>query len=49
MMRKKELYLAKGAQEVWFCSEEGKMTFYSHLGQIKGSALCPRFPAQVEP
>ncbi|MEM6430896.1 MAG: Uma2 family endonuclease [Deinococcota bacterium] len=49
MMIKKDLYLAKGAQEVWFCSEAGEMSFYDHGGQLETSALCSDFPKVVEP
>jgi len=48
MMMKKDLYLAKGAKEVWFC-EDGQMRFYDHQGKRDVSALCPAFPLTVEP
>ena len=48
MMMKKDLYLAKGAKEVWFC-EDGQMRFYDHQGKRDVSALCPVFPLTVEP
>ncbi len=38
---KVNLYLAKGAQEVWVIYENGKMTTYNHVGEIKQSALAP--------
>ncbi|RWX47756.1 putative restriction endonuclease [Candidatus Electrothrix communis] len=36
-----ELYLAKGAQEVWVIYEDGRITTYSHVGEIEQSALAP--------
>jgi Uma2 family endonuclease len=48
MMTKKDLYLAKGAKEVWFC-EDGQMRFYDHQGKCDVSTLCPAFPLTVEP
>jgi Uma2 family endonuclease len=41
LMLKKELYLAKGAQEVWIVDEKGKMEVHSHRGQKKVSDLVP--------
>ena len=38
---KVELYLAKGAQEVWVVYEGGNITTYSHIGEIKSSAISP--------
>jgi Uma2 family endonuclease len=38
-----ELYLAKGALEVWVISQKRQATFYSHTGQIKDSRLVPDF------
>ena len=43
------LYLAKGAQEVWVCDEEGRVAFYNHSGEIKKSKLAARFPAKLQP
>lgn len=39
-----DLYLAKGAKEVWTCNESGEMTFYDHTGEMKKSKLAPKFP-----
>lgn len=36
---KVELYLAKGAQEVWVVYEDGRIVTYSHVGEIEHSAL----------
>jgi len=37
-------YLAKGAQEVWVCSEEGEISYFSYRGQIERSQLFPGAP-----
>lgn len=47
LTEKKELYLAKGAQEVWFCRENGEMEFFTSAGRIAASKICPRFPANI--
>ena len=36
---KVELYLAKGAQEIWVIYEGGKIVTYNHVGEIEHSAL----------
>lgn len=38
---KVELYLAKGALEVWVVSSDKEVTYYTHAGQIKKSKLVP--------
>ncbi len=38
-----ELYLAKGALEVWVVNQKREVTFYSHTGQLKKSKLIPKF------
>jgi Uma2 family endonuclease len=48
LMNKKELYFEKGAKEVWLCSEDGVMSFYSVKGKITESLQCPTFPKVVE-
>lgn len=47
MMQKKDLYLAAKAEEVWFCSEQGMISFYNQNGELSQSILVP-FPNQVE-
>ena len=50
MQEKKALYFAAGAQEVWFCDQKGKMTFFldaASVGQTS-SCLCPEFPRSIE-
>jgi Uma2 family endonuclease len=49
MNMKKDLYLAKGAKEVWFCAEDGTMAFHDHSGVIERSEICPDFPERIEP
>ena len=41
------LYLAKGAKEVWLCSENGDVEFHSYEGRIPHSRLVPDMPTQV--
>jgi Uma2 family endonuclease len=36
-----ELYLAKGAQEVWIVYEKGAIETYTHTGQIDKSIMAP--------
>lgn len=37
IQEKVELYLAKGAHEVWVVSEDGNAQYHSHEGQLAGS------------
>jgi len=37
-----ELYLAKGALEVWSVNSKRKVTFYTHTGKLKKSRLVPK-------
>jgi Uma2 family endonuclease len=50
MAEKKALYFAAGAAEVWFCDENGSMTFFSGEGSMgeKESRAYPHFPAQIQ-
>ena len=41
MEEKRELYFARGAQEVWLCNEQGALTFYDCAGGIATSRLFP--------
>ena len=45
---KRALYLEGGAQEVWVCSLDGEMSFFSAAGELECSALCPKFPAKIK-
>ncbi len=38
-----ELYLARGALEVWVVNQKRQVTFYSHAGRLKKSKLVPNF------
>ena len=39
MEQKIELYLAKGAHEVWVCCEDGDVRYYEHRGRVGQSRL----------
>lgn len=39
--QKVELYLAKGALEVWVIYDSGEVNTFTHAGEIAKSALCP--------
>jgi Uma2 family endonuclease len=41
MEEKRELYFARGAQEVWLCDEQGALTFFDCTGKIPASRLFP--------
>jgi Uma2 family endonuclease len=47
MLEKIDLYLAKGAKEVWISDESGTITFYSYPGIIKKSKIIPDFPGKI--
>lgn len=42
MEQKVELYLAKGALEVWVVRDRNDIAFYSYTGQMKKSKLVPK-------
>lgn len=46
--QKKALYFEQGCKEIWVCSKEGKVTFYTVDGKINRSSLVPAFPERVE-
>ena len=50
MNEKKMLYFDAGAEEVWFCSSSGEMSFYSRENSepLERSVLCPQFPQMIE-
>ena len=37
MVEKKDLYLAKGAWEVWVCRESGRVVFFGNQGELSTS------------
>lgn len=49
MAEKKALYFAAGAREVWFCDDDGQMTFFTGPGSrgAKSSKFCPAFPREI--
>ena len=48
MAEKKQLYFENGAKEVWFCTEQGGMSFYTPKGRLDRSELIPTFPSEIE-
>ena len=48
MNDKKALYFQAGAQEVWICSEEGQMDFFTVNGKLEKSQFIPEFPDFIE-
>ena len=47
MLAKKDLYLARGAQESWLVDEEGRLSFYSYGGEQEQSTLFADFPSAL--
>ncbi len=45
---KVSLYLQKGAQEVWLCKENGKLSIHDDSGMVKSSAFFADVPARFE-
>jgi Uma2 family endonuclease len=43
MEEKKDLYIERGALEVWICEESGAITFWDIQGKISTSVLFPDF------
>lgn len=41
MDEKRELYLAKGAQEFWLCDEQGQISVFDCVGHLAASRLFP--------
>ena len=48
MTDKIDLYLAKGAKEVWIVDEFGNLKIYTHEGMVAQSKLMPTFPRQIK-
>ncbi|MDJ1184560.1 Uma2 family endonuclease [Roseofilum casamattae] len=48
MTEKKQLYFAAGAEEVWYCNEQGEMRFYNPQGELERSQLVPEFPTEIK-
>ena len=50
MAGKKQLYFEAGAEEVWYCREDGRMEFYGKSNPdvfMSQSSLCPHFPVRI--
>ncbi|AFZ44881.1 protein of unknown function DUF820 [Halothece sp. PCC 7418] len=47
MAEKIDIYLAKGAQEVWLCDDDGNLRFYAPQGRIESSCIFPNFPRNI--
>ena len=45
--RKRGLYFAAGAIEVWICDRSNNMIFYAPDGVLTKSGLCPDFPLRL--
>ena len=43
-----DLFLAKGAKEVWICDENGRVSFFLHKGVSDRSELVENFPSEIE-
>ncbi len=48
MEEKRQLYCEQGAQEVWLCTEQGQMRFFSAQGELAASSFVPDFPQQIQ-
>jgi Uma2 family endonuclease len=46
--QKRDAYLRAGAQEVWVCDRDNRITFFDGAGQLKRSELCPEFPLKLD-
>jgi len=44
---KVELYLAKGAQEVWVVYENSRMEIFTHIGQVGESKFAPDIKSKI--
>jgi Uma2 family endonuclease len=47
ILDKIDLYLAKGAKEVWVCDDTGYIKFYNNEGRIKHSEIISEFPINI--
>jgi len=48
MAEKRSLYLEAGAEEVWICDSEGRLTFFDAEGERSASARVPDVPDPVD-
>jgi Uma2 family endonuclease len=48
MAEKAALYFSAGAQEVWWCEEDGMMRFFAEPGrEVVASGVCAKFPKTI--
>ena len=47
MEEKIDLYLAKGAKEVWLCHDDGNIEIHTPEGIVSSSAIVPDFPSNI--
>jgi Uma2 family endonuclease len=47
MLDKTDLYLAKGAKEVWIVNAKGELHIFDNAGKIRKSKLFPNFPKKI--
>jgi Uma2 family endonuclease len=47
MAKKRRLYFAQGAEEVWICSKDGAMRFFVPESEIEKSLRVRVFPKQI--
>lgn len=47
MLRRRGLYFAQGAKEVWFSHQDSSILFYNPEGELAHSELFPDFPKTV--
>ena len=48
MREKRELYFETGAEEVWYCDEDGRLSFFDAEGPLSTSRIFPEFPQNIE-
>jgi Uma2 family endonuclease len=48
LLTKIKLYFKAGAREVWYCDEDGSISFYTGEGESPYSKLMPEFPDYIE-
>lgn len=47
MLEKIDLYLAKGAKEVWLCDDDGNIEIHTPAGVVERSTLVVGFPSNI--
>jgi Uma2 family endonuclease len=47
MLEKIDLYLAKGAREVWLCDDDGHIEMHTPAGIVARSAIVVDFPSNI--